>query len=219
MRVKESLNVRFDESPPPKSSPLVDDDILESEIIENQEKDLEIKENEPLNKEIVNIKETKDLSLDSVIVTHNRLLYEFQFRLGKIMKSSNSFGDRGFSNMHYMTNNEEVYIIQQEHKGNLVCKVDIFTAKVIFTACRFDKHIVVASDDGRDDVYKVGIRSFMIMVMIWGGTFWGLWLTSTSMIECAKYYGRKDDISIVSDLQQFSATDRDKFCVILVDSS
>ncbi|GJW61768.1 hypothetical protein Tco_0111103 [Tanacetum coccineum] len=67
MRVEESLNVRFDKIPPPKSSPLVDDDILESEIIENQEKDLEIKENEPLNKEIVNIKETKDRPIDSVI--------------------------------------------------------------------------------------------------------------------------------------------------------
>ncbi|GKB86546.1 retrovirus-related pol polyprotein from transposon TNT 1-94 [Tanacetum coccineum] len=69
MRVEESLNVRFDESPPPKSSPLVDDDILESEIIKNQEKDLEIKENEPLNKKIVNIKETKDHPIDSVIGT------------------------------------------------------------------------------------------------------------------------------------------------------
>ncbi|GKB17682.1 retrovirus-related pol polyprotein from transposon TNT 1-94 [Tanacetum coccineum] len=67
MRVEESLNVRFDEIPPPKSSPLVDDDILESEIIENQEKDLEIKENEPLNKKIVNIKETKDHPIDSNI--------------------------------------------------------------------------------------------------------------------------------------------------------
>ncbi|GJR82052.1 retrovirus-related pol polyprotein from transposon TNT 1-94 [Tanacetum coccineum] len=35
-RIEESLNVRFDESPPPKSSPLVDDDIIESQIIENQ---------------------------------------------------------------------------------------------------------------------------------------------------------------------------------------
>ncbi|GKC52092.1 hypothetical protein Tco_1074837 [Tanacetum coccineum] len=67
MRVKESLNVRFYEIPPPMSSPLVDDDILECEIIENQEKDLEIKENESLNKEIVNIKETKDHPIDSVI--------------------------------------------------------------------------------------------------------------------------------------------------------
>ncbi|GJX05983.1 zf-CCHC domain-containing protein [Tanacetum coccineum] len=68
MRVEESLNVRFDESPPPKSSPIVDDDIIESQIIENQIEDIEIKENEPLNKEILNIKETKDHPIDSVIV-------------------------------------------------------------------------------------------------------------------------------------------------------
>ncbi|GJR46542.1 zf-CCHC domain-containing protein [Tanacetum coccineum] len=37
MKVEESLNVKFDETPPPKSSPLVDDDILENNIIENQE--------------------------------------------------------------------------------------------------------------------------------------------------------------------------------------
>ncbi|GJU98156.1 zf-CCHC domain-containing protein [Tanacetum coccineum] len=43
MKVEESLNVKFDESPPPKSSPLVYDDILENDIIENQDKDLEIK--------------------------------------------------------------------------------------------------------------------------------------------------------------------------------
>ncbi|GJV44850.1 retrovirus-related pol polyprotein from transposon TNT 1-94 [Tanacetum coccineum] len=60
MRVEESLNVKFDESPPPKSTPLVDDDILENDIIENQDNDLEIKENEPLNKEITNIKNSKD---------------------------------------------------------------------------------------------------------------------------------------------------------------
>ncbi|GJX49278.1 retrovirus-related pol polyprotein from transposon TNT 1-94 [Tanacetum coccineum] len=66
-RVKESLNVRFDESPPPKSSPLVDDDIIESQIIENQIEDIEVKENEPLNKEIVNIKESKDHPIEKVI--------------------------------------------------------------------------------------------------------------------------------------------------------
>ncbi|GJT28475.1 retrovirus-related pol polyprotein from transposon TNT 1-94 [Tanacetum coccineum] len=60
MRVEESLNVKFDESHPPNSPPLEDDDVLENENIERQEKDLEIKENEPLNKEIPNIKESKD---------------------------------------------------------------------------------------------------------------------------------------------------------------
>ncbi|GKD97662.1 copia protein [Tanacetum coccineum] len=67
MRIEESLNVRFDESPPPKSSPLIDDDIIESQIIENQIEDIKIKENKPLNKEIVNIKESKDHPIDSVI--------------------------------------------------------------------------------------------------------------------------------------------------------
>ncbi|GJT66927.1 retrovirus-related pol polyprotein from transposon TNT 1-94 [Tanacetum coccineum] len=66
MRVEESLNVKFNESPPPKSPPL-EDDVLENENIERQEKDLEIKENEPLNKEIPNIKESKDHPLETVI--------------------------------------------------------------------------------------------------------------------------------------------------------
>ncbi|GKE60683.1 retrovirus-related pol polyprotein from transposon TNT 1-94 [Tanacetum coccineum] len=67
MRVEESLNVKFDESPPPKTPPLEDDDVLENENIERQEKDIEIKENEPLNKEIPNIKESKDHPLEIVI--------------------------------------------------------------------------------------------------------------------------------------------------------
>ncbi|GJW96322.1 retrovirus-related pol polyprotein from transposon TNT 1-94 [Tanacetum coccineum] len=71
MRIEESLNVRFDESPSPKSSPLVDDDIIESQIIENQMEDLEVKENEPLNKEIISIKESKDHPIDTVIEPKN----------------------------------------------------------------------------------------------------------------------------------------------------
>ncbi|GJW98403.1 hypothetical protein Tco_0180211 [Tanacetum coccineum] len=71
MKVKESLNVKFDESPHPMSSSLEDDDILECEFIENKEKDLEIKEIEPLNKEIINIKESKDHPLETVIEPKN----------------------------------------------------------------------------------------------------------------------------------------------------
>ncbi|GJZ48043.1 retrovirus-related pol polyprotein from transposon TNT 1-94 [Tanacetum coccineum] len=67
MKVEESLNVNFEETPPPKSSPLVDDDILENDIIEDQDKDLEIKENKSLNKEISNIKSSKDHPLETVI--------------------------------------------------------------------------------------------------------------------------------------------------------
>ncbi|GKC73239.1 retrovirus-related pol polyprotein from transposon TNT 1-94, partial [Tanacetum coccineum] len=67
MKIEESLNVKFDESPPPSSPPLEDDDVLECEILEKQEKVLEIKENEQLNKEIINIKETKNHPLETII--------------------------------------------------------------------------------------------------------------------------------------------------------
>ncbi|GJX25119.1 retrovirus-related pol polyprotein from transposon TNT 1-94 [Tanacetum coccineum] len=70
----------FDESPPPKSSPLVDDDILENDIIENQDKDLEIKENEPLNKEISNIKSSKDHPLGIVIGNLNERTLRSHFQ-------------------------------------------------------------------------------------------------------------------------------------------
>ncbi|GJT57593.1 copia protein [Tanacetum coccineum] len=71
MKIKESLNVKFDESPPLMSPPLEDDDVLECEILEEQEKVLEIKENKPLNKEIINIKESKDHPLETVIEPKN----------------------------------------------------------------------------------------------------------------------------------------------------
>ncbi|GJR87192.1 retrovirus-related pol polyprotein from transposon TNT 1-94 [Tanacetum coccineum] len=72
MKVKEFLNIKFVESPPPKSPPLVDDDLLEINIIEYQDKDLEVKENEPLNKEIANIKESKDHPIETVIGSLNQ---------------------------------------------------------------------------------------------------------------------------------------------------
>ncbi|GJU53262.1 retrovirus-related pol polyprotein from transposon TNT 1-94 [Tanacetum coccineum] len=72
MKVEESLNVKFDETPPPSSPPLIDDDLLEVDIIENQRKDLEVKENEPLNKQISNIKESKDHPLETVIGNLNQ---------------------------------------------------------------------------------------------------------------------------------------------------
>ncbi|GJZ75826.1 retrovirus-related pol polyprotein from transposon TNT 1-94 [Tanacetum coccineum] len=51
---------------------LYHDDLLEVDIIENQRKDLEVKENEPLNKQISNIKEYKDHPLGTVIRNLNQ---------------------------------------------------------------------------------------------------------------------------------------------------
>ncbi|GKA30137.1 retrovirus-related pol polyprotein from transposon TNT 1-94, partial [Tanacetum coccineum] len=71
MKVKESLNVTFDETPPsPKTSPLEDDDLIKEEAIEVSKirplrNDLEDKYLE--NNEIKNIKESKSHPLENVI--------------------------------------------------------------------------------------------------------------------------------------------------------
>ncbi|GJT91443.1 retrovirus-related pol polyprotein from transposon TNT 1-94 [Tanacetum coccineum] len=70
-KIKESLNVTFDETPPPsKTSPLVDDDLDEEEAIrEIKKKNLEnVVEDETLEiDEIVNIKESRNHPLENVI--------------------------------------------------------------------------------------------------------------------------------------------------------
>ncbi|GJT30048.1 retrovirus-related pol polyprotein from transposon TNT 1-94 [Tanacetum coccineum] len=75
-KVEESLNVTFDEIPPPsKTSPLVDDDLDEDEAIretekKNQEKDIE---DETLEiDEIVNIKESRNHPLENIIGNFNQ---------------------------------------------------------------------------------------------------------------------------------------------------
>ncbi|GJY41805.1 hypothetical protein Tco_0429075 [Tanacetum coccineum] len=76
MIVKESLNVTFDESPPPtKLSPLVDDDVGEEEAIRKNTKIVNInnEEDESIEvDEIVNIKESKNHPLDQVIGNLNQ---------------------------------------------------------------------------------------------------------------------------------------------------
>ncbi|GKB65497.1 retrovirus-related pol polyprotein from transposon TNT 1-94 [Tanacetum coccineum] len=67
MKVEESLNVIFDETPPPsKTSPLEDDDLVEEEAIEvSKTRPLEnnLEDNSLENNEIINIKESKKSSL------------------------------------------------------------------------------------------------------------------------------------------------------------
>ncbi|GJQ94418.1 retrovirus-related pol polyprotein from transposon TNT 1-94 [Tanacetum coccineum] len=72
MKIKESLNVTFDETPPPyKTSPLVDDDLDEEEAIKVTEKK-NLKNDigdEPLKiDEVVNIKESRKHPLENVNV-------------------------------------------------------------------------------------------------------------------------------------------------------
>ncbi|GJX18245.1 retrovirus-related pol polyprotein from transposon TNT 1-94 [Tanacetum coccineum] len=76
MKVEESLNVTFDESPPPtKLSPLVDDDVGEEEAIRKNTKIVNTnnEEDESIEvDEIVNIKESKNHPLDQVIGNLNQ---------------------------------------------------------------------------------------------------------------------------------------------------
>ncbi|GJY05261.1 hypothetical protein Tco_0371201 [Tanacetum coccineum] len=77
MKIEESLNVTFDETPPPsKISPLVYDNLDEEEAIKvtkkkNLENDIE---DETLEvDEIVNIKESKNYPLDNIIDYLNQI--------------------------------------------------------------------------------------------------------------------------------------------------
>nr|GEU51991.1 retrotransposon protein [Tanacetum cinerariifolium] len=93
MKVKDSLNVSFDETPPPtKLSPLVDDDVGEEEAIRknikivntNNEEDESIEVDE-----IVNIKESKNHPIDQVKRNLNqrtlRGMYLFRVRQDKVL--------------------------------------------------------------------------------------------------------------------------------------
>ncbi|GJU89347.1 retrovirus-related pol polyprotein from transposon TNT 1-94 [Tanacetum coccineum] len=76
MKIEESLNVTFDETPPPsKTSPLVDDELDEEEAIKvTEKKNLENNiEDETLeNDEIVNIKESRNHPLENIIGNLNQ---------------------------------------------------------------------------------------------------------------------------------------------------
>ncbi|GJZ84856.1 hypothetical protein Tco_0650195 [Tanacetum coccineum] len=76
MKIKESLNVTFDETPPlSKTSPFVDDDLDEDEAIKVAEKkNLENNiEDETLEiNEVVNIKESRNHPLENVIGNLNQ---------------------------------------------------------------------------------------------------------------------------------------------------
>ncbi|GJY09220.1 hypothetical protein Tco_0377405 [Tanacetum coccineum] len=76
MKIKESLNVTFDETPPPsKTLPLVDDDLDEEEAIKvTKKKNLEndIKDETLEIDEVVNIKESRNHPLENVIGNLNQ---------------------------------------------------------------------------------------------------------------------------------------------------
>ncbi|GJT60081.1 retrovirus-related pol polyprotein from transposon TNT 1-94 [Tanacetum coccineum] len=80
MKIKESLNVTFDETPlPSKTSPLVDDDLGEEAIKATEKKNLENDiEDETLEiNEVVNIKESSNHPLENVIGNLNQITFSW----------------------------------------------------------------------------------------------------------------------------------------------
>ncbi|GJZ70688.1 retrovirus-related pol polyprotein from transposon TNT 1-94 [Tanacetum coccineum] len=88
MKVEESLNVTFDEIPPPtKLSPLVDDDVGEEESIQKNTKIVNTnnEEDESIEvDEIINIKESKNHPLDQVIGNLNQRTLRSQAQNHKV---------------------------------------------------------------------------------------------------------------------------------------
>ncbi|GJQ96848.1 retrovirus-related pol polyprotein from transposon TNT 1-94 [Tanacetum coccineum] len=76
MKVEDSLNVTFDETPPPpKTSPLEDDDLVKEEAIKvNKTRPLgnDLEDKSLKNNEIINIKESKSHPLENVIGNLNQ---------------------------------------------------------------------------------------------------------------------------------------------------
>ncbi|GJX03403.1 retrovirus-related pol polyprotein from transposon TNT 1-94 [Tanacetum coccineum] len=76
MKVEESLNVTFDETPsPPKTSPLEDDDLVEEDAIEVSKKRTlgnDIKDKSLENNEIIKLRESKSHPLKNVIGNLNQ---------------------------------------------------------------------------------------------------------------------------------------------------
>ncbi|GJT35536.1 retrovirus-related pol polyprotein from transposon TNT 1-94 [Tanacetum coccineum] len=92
IKIKESLNVTFDETPPPsKTSPLVDDDLDEEEAIKvTKKKNLENNiQAETLEVDkIVNIKESKNHPLDNVIGNLNQITLRIAVIMEYLVKIS-----------------------------------------------------------------------------------------------------------------------------------
>ena len=125
LRVEESLNITFDESPPPsKTSPLVDDDLVESQAIESQEILGNDKEDELLNKELVNVKESKSHPLDGVIGNINERTLR-----SKVQNESNYFCF--VSNIEPKNINEaikdESWVIAMQEELNQFVRNDVWT--------------------------------------------------------------------------------------------
>ncbi|GKC79531.1 hypothetical protein Tco_1130305 [Tanacetum coccineum] len=124
MKVKESLNVTFDETPTlPNTSPLEDDDLVKEEAIKVNETQLlgnDVKDKSLENNEIINIKESKSHPLENVIA-----LIDYGIRLDDIPITCDNKGAIDLSKnpvQHSRTKHIEIrhhFLRKNVQKGNI----------------------------------------------------------------------------------------------------
>ncbi|GJW60973.1 hypothetical protein Tco_0110308 [Tanacetum coccineum] len=115
MKVKESLNVTFDESPPPtKLSPLIDDDVDEEEAIKNYTKVVNNNNEEDESLEVdkvVNIKESKNHPPDQYI---KEMLKKFRLEDSKPTKTPMS------TEINLTKDDEADFVDSTKYRGDYV---------------------------------------------------------------------------------------------------
>ncbi|GKB19534.1 hypothetical protein Tco_0853457 [Tanacetum coccineum] len=101
MKVEESLNVTFNESPPPtKLSPLVDDDVVEEKAIEKK-----VKVNNNVENESIEVDEIRD----DYIALEDRLFHERRYVEPSLIEANNMlplFRDLGLES--FLTLDEQI---------------------------------------------------------------------------------------------------------------
>nr|GEV10454.1 copia protein [Tanacetum cinerariifolium] len=134
-KIKESLNVTFNETPPPsKTSPLVDDDLDEEEAIKITGKNLEndiVDETLEID-EIVNIKESRNHPLENVIGNINQRTLRLPAQ-----NQSNFFyfiSTIGPKNVNEALGDESWIVAMQEELNQFIAN-DIWEPDIMFSVC------------------------------------------------------------------------------------
>nr|GEW04646.1 copia protein [Tanacetum cinerariifolium] len=199
MKVKESLNVTFDEIPPhTKLSPSVDDDVGEEEAIKkntrvvnnNEEEDESIEVNE-----IVNIKESKNHPLDQVIGNLNKRTLRLCDDFAKIMHDEFEMSMMGefnfFLGLQIKQIENGIFFNQSKYIKEMLKKFGLEDSKL--TKTPMSTEIKLTKDVEADCVDSSNIETThledvkRIFRYIIGTTHLGLWYPKGSRIKTIVY--------------------------------
>ncbi|GJW65280.1 copia protein [Tanacetum coccineum] len=184
MKVKESLNVTFDETPPPpKTLPLEDDDLVEEEAIEvikTRPLGNDLKDKSLENNEIINIKESKNVIGISSAKMEFYLEIKLDFKLFQ-MDVKSAFPN-GFIN-------EEVYVAQPPGFIDFAKHGHVYRLKkVLYGLKQASKACVCLCARFQEDPKTSHLEAVKrIFRYIKGTTHLGLWYPKGSGIETIVY--------------------------------